>query len=32
MNDIIEQLLDRWLDGKIELPSKPKKPGDSHTS
>ena len=22
MNDIIEQLLDLWLDGKIELPSK----------
>ena len=29
MNDIIEQLLDLWLDGKIELPSKAKKPGDS---
>ena len=27
MNDIIEQLLDLWLAGKIELPSKAKKPG-----
>jgi len=27
MNDIIEQLLDLWLDGKIELPTKAKKLG-----
>jgi hypothetical protein len=32
MNDIIEQLLDLWLDGKIELPSKARKPGDGHAS
>ena len=30
MNDIIEQLLGLWLDGKIELPRKVKKPGDRH--
>lgn len=32
MNDIIEQLLDLWLDGGIELPSKAKKPGVGHAS
>ena len=32
MNDIIEQLLDLWLDGKIELPSKARKLGDGHAS